>query len=329
MLVWLDGRLERARPAAGELRPRADGAVHDGRRHVPGDRRLCRRAGVHRLEPGAAGQRATTRSAYVAGQHDTDAKEFSFPIYANGSRMIPARGRRAGHAGRPRSDRRGGAPSGDRPAARAQAVRLLHERDRRAGRRRCSRTVARIYYDSGFEIKPMVRRLLTSPQFHDDRNFYKRYSWPVGVRRPVAEGSRLERLLAGQCADAARQHGPAALRAAGRQRLGARRGWFSTGGMLARMNFAAQLATNQKFNLRDLARPVAKTPEGAAVVRARPADAQRLRDRRRTTRCSTTPAPGVTWTGSDDQLATKTVGPRAPGGRIGRLPARVVEEDRR
>ena len=29
------------------------------------------------------------------------------------------------------------------------------------------------------------------------------------------------------------------------------RGWFSSGAMLARMNFAAQLATNQKFNLRD------------------------------------------------------------------------------
>ena len=49
--------VERARPAAGELRARADGAVHDGRRHVPGDRRLRRRARVHRLEPGAAGQR--------------------------------------------------------------------------------------------------------------------------------------------------------------------------------------------------------------------------------------------------------------------------------
>src|SRR5688572_5345308 len=28
---------------------------------------------------------------YVAGQHDIDAKEFSFPIYANGGRVIPAR----------------------------------------------------------------------------------------------------------------------------------------------------------------------------------------------------------------------------------------------
>ena len=31
-------------------------------------------------------------------------------------------------------------------------------------------------------------------------------------------------------------------------------GWFSSGAMLARMNFASQLAMNQKFNLRDLSR---------------------------------------------------------------------------
>ena len=30
--------------------------------------------------------------------------------------------------------------------------------------------------------------------------------------------------------------------------------WFSSGAMLTRMNFASQLATNQKFNLRDIAR---------------------------------------------------------------------------
>ena len=62
MLVWLDGRLNvRGRPA-GELRARADGALHDGRRDVSGDRRLRRRAGVHRLEPGAARATRTTRS---------------------------------------------------------------------------------------------------------------------------------------------------------------------------------------------------------------------------------------------------------------------------
>ena len=38
-------------------------------------------------------------------------------------------------------------------------------------------------------------------------------------------------------------------------------GWFSTGGMLARMNFAAVLATNQRFALRELARPHKDSPD--------------------------------------------------------------------
>ena len=56
-------------------------------------------------------------------------------------------------------------------------------------------------------------------------------------------------------------------------------GWFSTGGMLARMNFAAQLATNQKFNLRDAARPAKDSPESlvdfalGSAVDCRPLDA--------------------------------------------------------
>ena len=37
--------------------------------------------------------------------------------------------------------------------------------------------------------------------------------------------------------------------------------WFSSGAMLTRMNFASQLATNQKFNLRDLARGARQSPE--------------------------------------------------------------------
>ena len=38
-------------------------------------------------------------------------------------------------------------------------------------------------------------------------------------------------------------------------------GWFSSGGMLARMNFAATLATNQRFNLRDQSRGKVDSPE--------------------------------------------------------------------
>jgi hypothetical protein len=84
-------------------------------------------------------------------------------------------------------------------------------------------------------------------------------------------------------------------------------GWFSTGAMLARMNFAAQLATNQRVNLRDQARTHGGSPESLmefALARL------------------TLPSPqgdagaayldylraGAAWSGSDAQLLTKTAG---------------------
>ena len=77
--------------------------------------------------------------------------------------------------------------------------------------------------------------------------------------------------------------------------------------MLARMNFAAQLASNQKFNLRDLARPVAKTPESLLSF---------VLDRLTPNEFANTSynalldyaGAGITWNGSDDQIATKAAG---------------------
>ena len=87
MLYWLDGRLERARAAAGELRPRADGAVHVRRRALHRAGRLRGGARVHRLESARHGDARnadarTTQFIYNAAQHDTNAKDFTFPIYA-------------------------------------------------------------------------------------------------------------------------------------------------------------------------------------------------------------------------------------------------------
>ena len=172
-----------------------------------GDRRLRRRARLHRLEPGAAGT-ATPYYAFIynAGQHDTDAKEFTFPIYPNGSKTIPARARRAGHAGRHRPDRRARAASGDRPAAGAQAVCASSSAKSTRRTRRCISDMSRIYYDSGFEIKPMLCAAAALARSSTTRrNCYKRYSWPVEfVVRSLKEVG-LERLLGERCADAARR----------------------------------------------------------------------------------------------------------------------------
>ena len=85
-------------------------------------------------------------------------------------------------------------------------------------------------------------------------------------------------------------------------------GWFSTGGMLARMNFAAQLATNQKFALRDAARPSKGSPRHArrtfAVDRlSLPSlDAQVMNTLTDYVRA------GGAWVGSDTQLLNKSGG---------------------
>ena len=83
--------------------------------------------------------------------------------------------------------------------------------------------------------------------------------------------------------------------------------WFSSGAMLTRMNFASQLATNQKFNLRDLGRAGRSSPEAlvslmldrltAAPFAREPYQA--LLDYARA---------GGAWTGSDAQLLVKAPG---------------------
>ena len=244
--------------------------------------------------------------SYVAGQHDTDAKEFSFPIYSNGGRVIPARsGAQGMQDGLDLIDAvvRHSA-TGPRLARKLYDF-FMNETD--TPDEALIQDVARTYYDGGYEIKPMIRRLLTSAQFHDDRNFYKRYSWPVEfVVRSMKEvgwnGFSVATALTPLTNMGQQLFEPPDV--AGWD-LG--RGWFSTGGMLARMNFAAQLASNQKFNLRDLARPVAKTPESLlsfVLDRLTPNDFapsayNALLDYTRA---------GINWTGSDDQLATKASG---------------------
>jgi hypothetical protein len=82
--------------------------------------------------------------------------------------------------------------------------------------------------------------------------------------------------------------------------------WFSTGAMLARMNFASQLASNQRFELRNAARSHGSTPDslltwalGRFTLPVLPtATTTVLRN------YVTTSA----WTGSDTQLLNKAGG---------------------
>jgi uncharacterized protein (DUF1800 family) len=168
-------------------------------------------------------------------------------------------------------------------------------------------SIAGIYLRNDTEMKPVIKAVLMSPQFMDPSHFYQRYSWPVEfVVRMLKEVGHV-----GFSVDSAAtpminmgqqlfeppdvngwELGPA---------------WFSTAGMLSRMNFAAQLATNQRVALRDLGRPHGATPESLVEFVA---DAL----------SSPAPAPevsaalvdyvraGGTWTASDAQLLNKSGG---------------------
>jgi hypothetical protein len=84
-------------------------------------------------------------------------------------------------------------------------------------------------------------------------------------------------------------------------------GWFSTGGMLARMNFASELARNQQFQLRDGARSHNQTPETLVDYVVSRLSLPELDGAVRNTLLDYVRAGG-TWSGSEQQLTTKTAG---------------------
>jgi uncharacterized protein (DUF1800 family) len=243
---------------------------------------------------------------YNAAQHDTNAKEFTFAIYPNGSHRIEARA----------------ATQGMQDGVDLINALAIHpETARRLARRLWTwfvsetevpdpgfvENIANVYLRNDTNMKPVIRAVLFSPHFMDPSRFYQRYGWPVEfVVRMLKEVGHV-----GFSVDTAI---PALLNM-GQQLfeppdvngwdLGP--AWFSTGGMLARMNFAAQLVLNQRFALRDAARPAGSTPESLIDFVL---NRLSLPD----------PAPqvygaligyvnaGGAWTGSDPQLLNKTGG---------------------
>jgi len=244
---------------------------------------------------------------YNAGQHDPGPKTFTFPIYADGNRVIPGRAAADGmQDGLDLINAVARHPATGPRLARKLYNYFVNEVDPPDSALLSQMSSA--YYDSGYEIGATMRVLLLSPQFRDPANYYKRYSWPVEfVARSLKEvgwsGFSVNDALSPLINMGQQLFEPPDV--AGWD-LGP--GWFSSGGMLARMNFAAQLATNQKFALRDLSRGHADTHEdllGYVLDRLTPPaystdDYNSLLDYTR--------SGAANWTGNDTQLATKSSG---------------------
>ena len=164
---------------------------------------------------------------YNAGQHDTGAKTFSFPIYADGSKTIPARAAADGHAGRHRSHRRRSRRT--RTPARylaEQAVPLLRLASSARSTTPFVERIASVYLQSRYDMKAVMREVLLSPRVLGPERVLRALLLAGRVRRPRAEGHRLDRLLGERRADAAVEHGadPATTRPTSPAGTRARRG---------------------------------------------------------------------------------------------------------
>ena len=310
MLVWLDGRLNvRTRPQENFGRELMELFTVGVGNHTESDVYAAARVftGWNLAQIGVRdAPNGYYAFSYVASQHDTTAKDFSFPIYPNGSQRIEARA----------------AAQGMQDGLDLIAALAIHpETARRMARRLWNwfvsetetapddfvSAIAKVYLENDTNMKPVVRAVLFSKHFLDAGRRYQRYGWPVEfVVRSLKEvghiGFSVDSAITPLLNMGQQLYEPPDVNG---WDLGP--GWFSTGGMLARMNFAAVLATNQRFALRELARPHKDTPDALVDFVVSTMSLPPLDPSVRSTLINYVNAGG-TWTGSDTQLLNKTGG---------------------
>jgi uncharacterized protein (DUF1800 family) len=255
MVVWLDGRTNfRARPQENFAREVMElftwGVGHYTEEDVYAAARVFTGWNLQRVPANGKNNDASTSYAFLynPGRHDTSAKAFTFPIYADGGRTIPARSAADGL--------QDGIDFMTALARHPETARRLARKlwsffitDLRPADPEFVEAVAAEYLRSNTEMKPVVRYILRSHWFNDPDIWFTRYSWPVEfVVRAIREVG-----WNGFSVDAARtplaNMGQTLFEPPDVAGWDVGRGWFSTGTMLARMNFAATLAANQRFNL--------------------------------------------------------------------------------
>jgi uncharacterized protein (DUF1800 family) len=191
---------------------------------------------------------------FRADQHETAAKEFTFPVYANGSRTIPTRAAADGL--------QDGIDLLSALARHPQTARRLAGKlwnyfisDLTPPDAAFVNEIVSLWVQNDTNMRPVMRYILNSSYFHDPDLRYTRYSWPVEyVIRSIKEIG-----WNGFSVDTARtpltSMGQTLFEPPDVAGWDLGEGWFSTGATLARMNFGSTLAFNQRFNLGRDAQP--------------------------------------------------------------------------
>ena len=153
----------------------------------------------------------------------------------------------------------------------------------------------------------MVLDVLLSPEFWSPDAYFSRYAWPVEyVVRAVKDIGWIG-LSLGDTLGPLANMGQSLYDPPDVSGWDLGQSWFSTGAMLARMNFASTLASNQKFRLAVAARPQAQTPEALLSWALDSLMTAPLDSPVRAELANYLVATGP-WTGTDAQLQAKASG---------------------
>jgi uncharacterized protein (DUF1800 family) len=310
MLFWLDGRTNtKSQPQENfgreimELFTR--GVGHYTEKDVYAAARVF--TGWNLARPGAAADGSQHYEfAYFPNQHETSAKTFSFPIYADGSPTIPARPAASGMqdgldfiAGLARS------PETARYLA-AKLYRFFVSESGEISSAFVDR-VAAMYLRSQGEMKPVVREVLLSPEFWSPASYFARYSWPTEFVVRAVKDVGWTGLSLGDTLVPLGNMGQTLYDPPDVSGWALGQSWFSTGAMLARMNFASALAANQRFRLAASAKPYAQTSDTLLSWAMDALAARPFSSAGHAELANYLVATGP-WTGADTQLQAKVPG---------------------
>jgi uncharacterized protein (DUF1800 family) len=311
MLVWLDGRTNtRAKPQENFAREIMElftvGVGNYSEDDVYAGARVFTGWNMQQVGSVADGSRHW-EFVYNANQHETTAKTFSFPITSS-SRTIPARSASDGM--------QDGLDLIDALAANPNTARYLATKlyrffvsDTGVVNSTFVDRIAGVYLQSRYDMRAVMREVLLSPEFWDASTYFARYSWPVEYVVRALKDIGWTGFSVNDALTPLSNMGQILFDPPDVSGWDAGQAWFSTGAMLARLNFAASLAANQKFSVTTAVKAANahRSPEALlafisdALVTA-PADASVAAELSNYLR-----ATGA-WTGADTQIQSKAAG---------------------
>ena len=262
MLIWLDGRTNtRARPQENFGREIMElfsmGVGHYTEPDVYAAARVF--TGWNLARPGnLADGSQRYEYQYVAANHDTGPKTFSFPIYPDGSKTIPARSAAEGEKdGFDLIDALAASPD----TARYLATKLYKFFISEFGTvdEKFVNQIAATYLASHYDMKAVMREVLLSPQFWDDSAIWARYSSPLEFVVRLIKDVGWKGFSVNDALTPLSNMGQILYDPPDVAGWDWAQSWFSTGSMLARMNFGSTMALNQRFNLATTASPHARS----------------------------------------------------------------------